>query len=76
MATKKTTTKAKYYIVMDSDGDVICQGEWDEVKEQLEEVYMTHDYDDKEFIADLTIHEIGAGKKLKYIPAIPASVEL
>jgi hypothetical protein len=75
MATKKTTTKAKYYIVMDSDGNIICQGEWDEVKEQLEE-YMTGDYNDKKFIADLTIHEIGAGKKLKYIPAIPASVEL
>ncbi len=36
MATKKKTTtktatpKAKYYIVMDNDQDVICQGEWDE----------------------------------------------
>ncbi len=82
MATKKKTTtktatpKAKYYIVMDNDQDVICQGEWDEVKEALEEHYMDGDDSDIEFIQQLTIHEIGVGKKLKFIPAIPASVEL
>ena len=80
MATKKATSKtveskAKYYVVMDSDQEIICQGEWNEVKEALED-YMSGDYDDREFINDLTIHELSAGKKLKFVPAIPATVEL
>ena len=43
MAKEQTTTKTatvnkpKYYIVMDSDQDIICQGEWDEVKDALED---------------------------------------
>lgn len=77
MATKKKTTakNPNYYVVMGSDMDIVCQGEWDEVKEQLENM-MTGDYDDREFIADLTIHELTAGKKLKFIPAVHASVSL
>ena len=85
MATKKsaskttktaTVSKAKYYIVMDLDQDIVCQGEWDEVKDALEEYIQDGDAEDREFISELTIHELSAGKKLKFIPAIPASVEL
>jgi len=83
MATKKktatktaTVSKPKYYIVMDDDQDIVCQGEWWEVKDALEEHYMDGDDSDQEFIVSLTIHEIGAGKKLKFIPHVPASVEL
>ena len=82
MATKKVTTKTasqpkpKYYIVMDDNQNIICQGEWWEVKDALEEHYMDGDDSDQEFIASLTIYELGVGKKLKFIPAIPASVSL
>ena len=74
--TTKTAPKPKYYIVMDSDQDIVCQGEWDEVKEALEEYIADGDLDDREFVNELTIYELGAGKKLKFIPAIPASVDL
>ena len=86
MAKKQTTTKTtktasqpkpKYYIVMDSDQDIICQGEWDEIKEALNE-YMEGNDDDGniDMLSDFTIYELGVGKKLKYIPHVPASVEL
>ncbi len=79
MATKKKTTakNPNYYIVMDSDMDIVCQGEWDEVKEQLEEMMWDNtDSENNEMISDFTIHELTAGKKLKFIPQVPASVEL
>ena len=85
MSTKKKTTtkiatvsKPKYYIVMDSDMDLVCQGEWDEVKDALEEHYMEGNDDDGnlEILSDFTIYELGVGKKLKYIPHVPASVSL
>lgn len=81
MPTKKSTTtktatpKAKYYIVMDLDQEILAQGEWWEIKDTLED-YMDGDSSDREFIDELTIHELGVGKKLKFIPAIPSSVEL
>ncbi len=74
--TKTATPKAKYYIVMDADQDIVCQGEWDEVKDALEEYIEDGDSDDRAFVDELTIHELGAGKKLKFIPAVPASVAL
>ena len=73
--TKTAAPKPKYYIVMDLDQEILAQGEWWEVKEALED-YMDGDSSDREFIDELTIHELSAGKKLKYIPAIPSSVEL
>jgi hypothetical protein len=75
--TKTATPKAKYYIVMDSDQDIICQGEWDEIKEALDE-YMEGNDDDGnlEMLSDFMIYELGVGKKLKYIPHVPASVSL
>ena len=82
MATKKSTTKTttskpKYYIVMDSDGDLVCQGNWDEVKIALEEIMEDNsDSENKEMLEDFTLYELNAGKKLKFIPAIPSTVEL
>jgi hypothetical protein len=80
MSKKQTTTKTaktapvskpKYYIVMDSDMDLICQGTWDEVTSALDEEWITGEYDDedKQFINSLTVYELGVGRKLKYTPA-------
>ncbi len=83
MAKKQTTTKTattskpKYYIVMDSDMELVCQGNWDEVKEALEEIMEDNsDSENKEMLEDFTLYELNAGKKLKFIPAIPSTVEL
>ena len=77
-ATKTTAQpKPKYYIVMDTDQDIVCQGEWWEVKDALDE-YMEGN-DDKEnidMLSDFTLYELSVGKKLKYIPHVPASVEM
>ena len=77
-ATKTTTvSKPKYYIVMDTDQEIVCQGEWWEVKDALDE-YMegNDDKDNIDMLSDFTIYELGVGKKLKYIPHVPASVEM
>jgi len=77
MKKKKTTNKPKYYIIMDSDEDIICQGNWDEVKEALDEIMEEgNDDENKELIADFTLYELNNGKKLKFIPLIPATVEM
>ena len=90
MAKKQTTTKTakqgewidsnskpKYYIVMDSDMDLVCQGEWDEVKEALEEIMDGNDDDGNlEMLSDFKLYELNAGKSIKYIPHVPASVSL
>jgi hypothetical protein len=79
MATKKKTTakNPNYYIVMDSDMDIVCQGEWDDIKYDLEEIMEGNDDDgNREMLSNFTIHELTAGKKLKFIPQVPASVEL
>ena len=82
MATKKSTTKTttskpKYYIVMDSDMELVCQGEWDDIKYELEEIMEDNsDSENKEMLEDFTLYELNAGKKLKFIPAIPSTVEL
>ena len=83
MAKKQTTTKTatvskpKYYIVMDSDEDLVCQGNWDEVKMALEEIMeeMIDDESEK-MLEHFTLYELNAGKKLKFIPSVPATVEL
>ena len=42
MATKKkstaSTTTSKHYIVFDDDRDVVCEGTWPEILEELEEI--------------------------------------
>ena len=84
MATKKTTAvktttqpKPKYYIVMDTDQEIVCQGDWNEVKDALEEIMAGNsDRENKEIISDFTLYELGAGKSIKYIPQVPASVSL
>ena len=81
MAKKQTTTKTvskpKYYIVLDSDMDLVAQGNWDEVKIALEEIMEDNsDGENREMLSDFTLYELSAGKKLKFIPSIPATVEL
>ena len=87
MSKKQTTTKTaktapvskpKYYIAMLEGEDIIAQGTWDEIKMEIEDNYLKGDDDDDniQFLDDLTIHELGVGKKLKYIPTISARVEL
>lgn len=79
MATKKktattktaTVSKPKYYIVMDSDQDIICQGEWDEIKDALDDYLDGMDDNEiKEFTSDLTVYELGVGKKVNFTPAV------
>lgn len=83
MAKKQTTTKTatiskpKYYIVLDSDMELVCQGEWDEVQIALEEIMEGNDDDDNvKMLSDFKLYELNAGKSIKYIPQVPASVSL
>ena len=81
MAKKQTTTKTvskpKCYIVMDSDGYLVAQGNWNEVKEALEEIMDDNsDGKNREMLSDFTLYELSAGKPIKYIPQVPASVSL
>ena len=80
MAKKQTTTKTvtvskpKYYIVLDSDMEFVCQGEWIDVKEALEEIMEGNDDDGNlEILSDFKLYELGAGKSIKYIPYTPIS---
>lgn len=57
--------------------DLVCQGNWDEVKEALEEIMDDNsDSDNREMLSDFTLYELSAGKPIKYIPQVPASVSL
>ena len=86
MSKKQTTTKTaktapvskpKYYIAMLEDEEVIAQGTWEDIKMAIEDNWLNEDDEDNiQFLSDLTIHELGGGKKLKYIPPISANVEL
>jgi len=83
MAKKQTTTKTatvskpKYYIVLDSDMELVCQGEWIDVKEALEEIMEGNDDNDNvRILSDFKLYELNAGKSIKYIPQVPASVSL
>ena len=83
---KKTTTKTaktapvskpKYYIAMLEGEEIIAQGTWDDIKMAIEDDWLNGDDEDNiQFLSDLTIHELGTGKRLKYIPNISAKVEL
>ena len=83
MAKKQTTTKTattskpKYYIVLDSDMELVCQGEWDDIKYELEEIMDDNsDSENREMLSDFKLYELNAGKSIKYIPHVPASVSL
>ena len=83
MAKKQTTTKTattskpKYYIVLDSDMELVCQGEWDDIKYELEEIMEDNsDGENREMLSEFTLYELGAGKSIKYIPQVLASVSL
>jgi len=75
MATKKTTQPktVKQYLVIDNDGDLLAYGTMDEIVDTLNEYNDGDDEDDEitfdEWVSQCTIHEIGAGKKIKYTPA-------
>ena len=86
MSKKTTTTKTaktapvskpKYYIAMLENEEIIAQGTWDDIKMAIEDDWLNGDDDDNiKFLDSLIIHELGVGKKLKYIPTISAKVEL
>lgn len=66
-----TTSKPKYYIVMDSDMDLVFQGEWDEIEDAIKDYIDGMDeVEVQDFISDITIHELGAGKQLNFTPAV------
>jgi hypothetical protein len=74
MATKTNTIKQeKQYLVIDNDGDLIAYGTMSEIEDTLNEYNDSDDEDDEitfpEWVSQCTIHEIGAGKKIKYTPA-------
>lgn len=74
MATKTNTIKQeKQYLVINNDGDLIAYGTMSEIEDTLNEYNDSDDEDDEitfpEWVSQCTIHEIGAGKKIKYTPA-------
>jgi hypothetical protein len=74
MAKKQVTTKTatvskpKYYIVLDSDMDLVCQGEWDDIKYELEEIMEdNNDNENLKMLSDFKLYELGTGKSINYI---------
>ena len=86
MSKKQTTTKTaktapvskpKYYVAILEDEEIIAQGTWEDIKMAIEDSWLNEDDEDNiQFLSDLTIHELGVGKKLKYKPSIPGTIEL
>ena len=77
--TAKTSpvSKPKYYIAMLGNEEIIAQGTWEDIKMAIEDNWLDGDDEDNiQFLNDLAIHELGVGKRLKYIPNISAKVEL
>jgi hypothetical protein len=72
MAIKKQQPE-KQYIMIDPEGDLIALGNWEEVRHALLEFESDSDKDDEvpfnEWITQITIHELGVGKKIKYTPS-------
>jgi hypothetical protein len=72
MAIKKQQPE-KQYIMIDPEGDLIALGNWEEVRHALLEFESDSDEDDEvpfnEWITQITIHELGVGKKIKYTPS-------
>jgi predicted glycosyltransferase len=71
---KAATSKPKYYIVMDSDGDLVCQGTLDEIKDEIKETidYIAEDNTEeniREFIDGIIVYEATNGQKIKYTPS-------
>jgi hypothetical protein len=71
---KTATSKPKYYIALDSDGDLICQGTLDEIKDEIKETidYIAEDNTEeniREFIDGIIVYEATNGQKIKYIPS-------
>jgi hypothetical protein len=72
MAIKKQQPE-KQYIMLDPEGDLIALGNWEEIRHALLEFESDSDEDDEvpfdEWITQITIHELGVGKKIKYTPS-------
>lgn len=74
MSTKKTTTPEKQYLVLDADQDMVAYGTMNEITDTLSDYNDVDEdgFDDisfDEWVTQLTLHEVGAGKKIKYTPA-------
>ena len=73
MATKKQQQTEKLYAVFDPGDDLITIGDWEAVRHALLEFESDSDEDDEvpfdEWITQVTIHELGVGRKIKYTPA-------
>ena len=72
MAIKKQQPE-KQYIMLDPEGDLLALGNWEEIRHALLEFESDSDEDDEvpfdEWITQITIHELGVGKKIKYTPS-------
>lgn len=73
MAAKKQQQTEKLYAVFDPGDDLITIGDWEAVMHALLEFENDSDeYDEvpfDEWITQVTIHELGVGRRIKYTPA-------
>jgi len=72
MATKKQQQPEKQYVMFDPEGDLIALGNWETVRRELLE-FESDDEDDEipfsEWVTQITVHELGVGKKINYTPS-------
>ena len=73
MAVKKQQQPEKQYVIFAPEGDLIAMGDWEAIRHALLEFESDSDEDDevpfKEWVTQITIHELGVGKKIKYTPS-------
>lgn len=73
MANKKQQQPEKEYVMFDPEGDLIALGNWEDIRHALLEFESDDsEYDEvpfKEWITQITIHELGVGKKVNYTPS-------
>lgn len=73
MATKKQQQPEKQYVMFDPEGDLIAMGDWEAIRHALLEFESDSGVVDEvpfnEWVTQITIHELGVGKKIKYTPS-------
>ena len=74
MATKKQQQQPeKQYVMFDPEDDLIALGNWEDIRHALLEFESVSGVVDEvpfeEWITQITIHELGVGKKIKYTPS-------
>ena len=74
MATKKQQQQPeKQFVMFDPEGDLIALGDWEAIRHALLEFESDSDEYDKvpfdEWVTQITIHELGVGKKIQYTPS-------